>query len=120
MITSRGHRPIFWFVMIMMMIKMTHNDDMMIFHDTYTCQQCQFARRSVETPRCGGHKYATVTKEGFAQDYVASSAAKVSSLAKIETRLSECSKKRDVVTTNKQTRIPIPMSRYVEEQGHKA
>ena len=38
MITSRGHRPIFWFVMIMMMIKMTHNDDMMIFHDTYTCQ----------------------------------------------------------------------------------
>ena len=130
MITSRGHRPIFWFVMIMMMIKMTHNDDMMIFHDTYTCQHshelvmkpwgCQFARRSVETPHCGGHKYATVTKEGFAQDYVASSAAKVSSLAKIETRLSECSKKRDVVTTNKQTRIPIPKSRYVEEQGHKA
>ena len=35
MITSRGHRPIFWFVMIMMMIKMTRNDDMMIFHDTY-------------------------------------------------------------------------------------
>ena len=35
MIMSRGHRPIFRFIMIMMMIKMTRNDDMMIFHDTY-------------------------------------------------------------------------------------